>query len=190
MCFKGASKRRKKGRFRGWLTKAGQRAPVTRIPRSRALKNVQDQPKTTRKHPKTDRNQYRNQSRKDHETRKPETRKPATTKHEIRATRAKSIWYIYIYVYVYVYVYIYIYISRCLREKTAPIRNRCCDHVPCWELGACLLPPTGTLLCPGTSVCGSMPNSWILCLRQPPQGHLKLAQDLVSSSDSWYYIYI
>ena len=67
-------------------------------------------------------------------------------------------------------------------EKTAPIRNRCCDHVPCWELGACLLPQTGTLLCPGTSVCGSMPNSWILCPRQPPQGHLKLAQDLASST--------
>ena len=58
MCFKGASKRRKQLRFRGWLTKPGKGAPVTRIPRSRAHKSIQDQPKTTQKHPKTDRNQF------------------------------------------------------------------------------------------------------------------------------------
>ena len=58
MCFKGASKRRKQLCFRGWLTKPGKGAPVTRIPRSRAHKSIQDQPKTTQKHPKTNRNPF------------------------------------------------------------------------------------------------------------------------------------
>ena len=58
MCFKGASKRRKHLRFRGWLTKPGKGAPVTRIPRSRTHKSIQDQPKTTQKHPKTNRKQF------------------------------------------------------------------------------------------------------------------------------------